>query len=42
VIAEMSPKNFDILKEMKLDLDRYSFAGIDVVLIPSFPGRWKE
>jgi len=41
VIAEMNPKNFNILQEMKLDLDKYSFAGIEVILIPSFPGRFK-
>jgi hypothetical protein len=26
---------------MKVNLDDYSFAGIRVVLIPSFPGRFK-
>jgi tyrosyl-DNA phosphodiesterase-1 len=41
VITEMQPKGFNLLNEMKIDLGDYSFKGIDVVLIPSLPGRFK-
>lgn len=37
----MQPKGMEILKEMKIDLEKYSFKGINVILIPSLPGRFK-
>lgn len=37
----MQPKAIDILSEMKIDLEKYSFEDVSVVLIPSLPGRFK-
>lgn len=37
----MSPKDYNVLKEMSIEFSLYSFEGINAILIPSLPGRFK-
>lgn len=37
----MQPSGYDILKEMGVSLDQYSFKDVKAILIPSLVGRFK-
>ena len=41
-IKNIIPMKIDIKNYMKIDLDDYVFDNIDVILIPSYPGRHKS
>ena len=41
-IKNIIPMKIDIKNYMKIDLDDYVFDNIDVILIPSYPGRHKN
>jgi hypothetical protein len=37
----MQPQGFDVLKEMKIELNSYCFKEVRAILIPSLAGRFK-
>lgn len=36
----MQPKEIDICKTMKINLNHYDFKDVNIVLIPSVPGKF--